>query len=176
MKGSGRIVLGAVGPLLTTELDAVHMDPHGPVPVWEKGMLLAELTQETVDAFLAAAGPQVDVPLIMVETRLMGGALAREPRVPNAVAGRDAAWSVFVLGPMVPELAEVLPQVGRGVPAALRPWAAAGCLTNFLGDVTGPAEVAAAYPPAVRERLLALKAAVDPGDVFSFGYALPPRS
>lgn len=59
--------------------------------------------------------------------------------------------------------------------AALRPWAAPGRLVNFLGDVSGPAEVAAAYPPAVRERLLALKAAVDPGDVSSFGYALSPR-
>ena len=49
-------------------------------------------------------------------------------------------------------------------------------MTNFLGDVAGPAEVAASYPPAVRERLLALKAAVDPGGVFSHGYALSPRS
>ena len=176
MKAAGRIVLGHIGPLLTTELDAVHMDPKDPMPGWEKGMLLAELTGETVDAFLAAAGPDVPVPLVMAEIRLMGGALAREPHVPSAVAGRDAAWSVFVLGPMVPELAEVLPQVGRGVLAALQPWAAPGCMTNFLGDVAGSAEVAASYPPAVRERLLALKAAVDPGGVFSSGHALSPRS
>lgn len=175
MRAAGRIVLGFIGPLLTTEMDAVHMDPHDPLPVWEKGMLLADLTEETVDAFLAAAGPQVQVPLIMAELRLMGGALGREAQVPNAVAGRDAAWSVFVLGPMVPELAEVLPMAGRGVLAALEPWAASGGLTNFLGDFSGPAEVAAAYPPAVRERLLALKAAVDPGGVFSSGHALTPR-
>ena len=115
------------------------------------------------------------MPLITVEIRLMGGALAREPQVPNAVAGRDAGWSVFVLGPMVPELAEVVPAVGRGVLAALQPWAAPGALVNFLGDVSGPAEVAAAYPPAARERLLALKATVDPSGVFSSGYALSPR-
>jgi FAD/FMN-containing dehydrogenase len=138
-------------------------------------MLLAELTEETVEAFLAAAGPQVEVPLVMAELRMMGGALARQPRSPNAVSGRAAAWSVMVLGPAVPELAEVLPHVGRGVLTALRPWAAPGCMVNFLGDVTGPAEVAAAYPPAVAERLLALKQAVDPEGVFSSGYALDPR-
>ncbi|MGY1689006.1 FAD-binding oxidoreductase [Geodermatophilus sp. SYSU D01105] len=176
MRAAGRIVLGFVGPLLTTEMDAVHMDPEDPMPGWEKGMLLAELTEETVDAFLAAAGPQVEVPLVMAELRQMGGALARRPRVPNAVAGRDAAWSVLVLGPAVPELAEVVPHVGRGVLAALQPWAAPGCMVNFLGDVAGPAEVAAAYPADVRERLLALKAAVDPRGVFSSGHALDARA
>ncbi|MGY1824179.1 FAD-binding oxidoreductase [Geodermatophilus sp. SYSU D00079] len=176
MRAAGRVLLGFIGPLLTTEMDAVHMDPKDPMPGWEKGMLLAELTEQTVDAFLAAAGPQVEVPLVMAELRLMGGALARQPQSPNAVAGRDAAWSVMVLGPAVPELADVLPHVGRGVLAALAPWAAPGCMVNFLGDVAGPAEVAAAYPPAVAERLLALKQAVDPDGVFSTGYALDPRA
>ncbi|WP_409330075.1 FAD-binding oxidoreductase [Trujillonella humicola] len=176
MKAAGRIVLGAITPLLTTEMDAVHMDPKDPMPGWEKGMLLAELTEETVDAFLAAAGPDVPVPLVMAEIRQLGGALSRPAAVPNAVAGRSGAWSVLVLGPMVPELAEVLPQVGRGVLEALRPWAAPGCMVNFLGDVSGPEEVLAAYDPADAERLLAVKRAVDPDDVFSHGHALRART
>lgn len=176
MKGAGRIVLGAITPLLTTEMDAVHMDPKDPMPGWEKGMLLAELTEETVDAFLAAAGPDVPVPLVMAEIRQLGGALSRPAAVPNAVAGRAGAWSVLVLGPMVPELAEVLPPVGRGVLEALRPWAAPGCMVNFLGDVSGPEEVLAAYAPADAERLLAVKRAVDPDDVFSHGHALRARA
>jgi FAD/FMN-containing dehydrogenase len=44
-------------------------------------------------------------------------------------------------------------------------------LINFLGDVSGPGEVAAAYPPGVYERLAQVKAAVDPDRVFSFGHA-----
>jgi FAD/FMN-containing dehydrogenase len=44
-------------------------------------------------------------------------------------------------------------------------------MVNFLGDVTGPEEVAAAYPPATMERLRAVKAAVDPAGAFSFGHA-----
>src|SRR3712207_4267420 len=108
---------------------------------------------------------------MMVELRLLGGALSRQPKVPNAVPGRDAAFSMFVLGPGVPELAEVVPAVGRAVLGALGPWKAAGPLVNFLGYVSGPAEVAAAYPPGVYERLAEVKAAVDPGRVFSFGHA-----
>jgi hypothetical protein len=171
MKDAGAILLGFVGPMRTDEMDGIHMDPVDPLPAWEKGMLLSELTDETVDALLAAAGPQLHIPLIMVEIRLMGGALARQAKVPNAVAGRNGAYSVLVLGPAVPELAEVVPAIGRGVLGALGAWKAPGVMLNFLGDVSGPEEVAAAYPPAVFERLREVKTAVDPAGIFSFGHA-----
>ena len=135
----------------TDEMDAIHMDPVGPVPAWEKGTLLSALTEQTVDALLAAAGPQHPIPLIMVEVRLMGGALGRPAAVPNAVPGRRGSFAVLVLGPGVPELAQVVPVVGTGVLAALRPWTA--------------------YAPSVIERLRELKQAVDPAGVFS-GHAL----
>jgi hypothetical protein len=172
MKATGEILLGFIGPLLTTEMDAVHMEPTEPMPVWEKGMGLASLTTEAIDALLDAAGPQVEIPLIMVELRQLGGALARQPKVPNAVAGRDAAWELFVVGPGIPELAHVVPAVGKGVLSALTPWRAAGSLLNHLGEVTGPREVAAAYPPAAVERLRAVKRAVDPAGIFTFGHAI----
>ncbi len=172
MKGAGTILLGFVGPILPTEMDGIHMDPVDPLPAWEKGMLLEELTGETVEALLEAAGPQVEIPLIMAEIRLMGGALGRQPEVPNAVAGRSGAYSVLVLGPAVPELADVVPAVGKGVLRALMPWAAPGVLTNFLGDVTGPAEVLNAYPAETQRRLMAVKRTVDPAGVFSFGHAI----
>jgi hypothetical protein len=171
MKAAGEIVLGFIGPIRTTEMDSIHMDPVDPMPAWEKGMSLRELTADTVETLLAAAGPQVDVPLIMVEIRLMGGALARPAAVPNAVAGRDAAYAVFVVGPAVPELAQVVPAVGKGVLGALAPWKADGTMVNFLGDVSGPAEVAAAYPPGVVERLREIKRTADPAGVFHFGHA-----
>src|SRR4051794_25885473 len=172
MRSAGEVLLGFIHPLLTTELDSVHMDPTDPLPGWEKGMQLTELPADAVDALLAAAGPQLDIPLVMVEIRLLGGALARQPKEPNAVAGRDGAFQVFILGPGVPELSAVVPALGKGVLKALEPWKAPGCVTNFLGDVEGPAEVAASYPAGVAERLLAIKQAVDPDRVFSFGWAI----
>lgn len=172
MKAAGQIVLGYVGPIRTTEMDSIHMDPVDPMPAWEKGMLLSDLTEETVDALLAAAGPQLDIPLIMLEIRLMGGALARPAAVPNAVAGRTGAYAVYVIGPGIPELAQVVPAVGGGVLTALAPWRNEETMVNFLGDVTGPDEVAAAYSPATAQRLRAVKTAVDPGGIFSFGHAI----
>jgi FAD/FMN-containing dehydrogenase len=172
MAGAGRVLLGFTGPMLVTEMDSIHMDPVDPLPAWEKGMGLADLTEEAVDALLAVAGPQVEIPLLMVELRQLGGALARQPQAPNAVAGRDVPWELFVLGPALPELAEVLPLVGRGVLGAMAPWKAEGGLFNHLGDVSGPEEVARIYPPEVLQRLRAVKAAVDPDGMFSFGHAI----
>jgi hypothetical protein len=172
MKVAGTILLGYVGPMRTDEMDSIHMDPTDPMPAWEKGMLLRELTEDAVDALLAAAGPQLDIPLIMAEIRLMGGALGRPATVPNAVPGRSGAYSLLVLGPAVPQLAQVVPAVGKGVLAAMAPWRAPESMINFLGDVSGPEEVAAAYPPAARERLLEVKRTVDPDGVFTFGHAI----
>jgi UDP-N-acetylenolpyruvoylglucosamine reductase len=174
MTTSGRVVLGFVGPILPTELDSVHMDPVDPMPAWEKGAQLAELTAGTVDALLAAAGPDVPVPLIMVEVRQLGGAVARTPERPSAAPGRDNPWQVLVIGPMVPELAEVVPLVGHGVLAALEPWTAPGCLLNFIGDVAGPAEVAAKYPAGAVDRLRAAKRAYDPAGLFLNAYSVGP--
>ena len=171
MKVLGTIVLGYVGPIRTDEMDSIHMDPVDPMPAWEKGMLLADLPAEAVDTLLAAAGPQVEIPIFMTELRLMGGALGRQPAVPNAVPGRGAQFLVEVIGPGIPELAQVVPMVGKGVLGALAPWRAPETMINFLGDVTGPEEVAAAYRPETIERLREVKAAVDPGGVFSFGHA-----
>jgi hypothetical protein len=65
-----------------------------------------------------------------------------------------------------------VPAVGKGVLGALQPWAAPGCMLNVLGDVSGPEEVAAAYPPGVLQRLREVKTAVDPAGTFSFGHAI----
>jgi hypothetical protein len=142
------------------------------MPGWEKGMLLRELTEESVDALLATAGPQLDIPLIMAEIRLLGGALGRPAKVPSAVSGRSGAYAVLVLGPGIPELSQVVPAIGRAVLKALEPWKAPESLINFLGEVSGPREVLAAYPAGSRERLVAVKRAVDPDGIFSFGYAI----
>jgi hypothetical protein len=54
------------------------------------------------EAVAAAERAQVPSPLDLVELRAMGGALERPAAVRNVVAGRGAAWSVWVRGPSVP--------------------------------------------------------------------------
>jgi hypothetical protein len=136
-------------------------------------MQLSSLPEAAIDGLLATAGPAADVPLILVELRHLGAALARPAAVPNAVAGRDAAFSVLVLGPAVPGLEEAVPTAAGAVKRVLAPYDAGTRLVNFLGDTAGPEEVAAAWSPDAAARLIALKHRYDPHALFTSGHALP---
>ena len=100
-------------------------------------------------------------------------ALARPAAVPIAVAGRGAAFSVFVLGPAVPGLEEAVPAAAAAVTTALAPYDAGSRLVNFLGHTSDPADVAAAWSPDEAARLVSLKHRYDPHGLFTFGHALP---
>jgi hypothetical protein len=53
------------------------------------------------------------LPLAVVEPRQLGGALGCQAKAPNAVTGRDAAFSFFVVGPLLPGLEEIVPARAR---------------------------------------------------------------
>lgn len=78
---------------------SVHRDPLDPMPAKEDSMLLADLRPETIDVLVEAAGPEAQIPLIAVEIRLMGGALALPAEQDSAVGGRHGAFHVFAVGP-----------------------------------------------------------------------------
>ena len=155
-------VLGGFGPMSFTEVDRIHMDPREPLPAFTRGTLLRGLPDGAVEALLAVAGPGVEIPLAVVELRLMGGALGRQAAVPNAVAGRDGAFALTVVAPAPPPLAAVAPVVSAHVVEAVRPWSTGSSLVNFLarGEHESP------WSPDVLERLCAVKAQIDPHDVF----------
>ena len=158
-------VVDTVADLPYAAIDAVHMDPTDPMPIWDRGTTLAELPAEAVDALLATAGPDVDVPLVMVELRLLGGAIARNPAVPSAVTGRDAAFSVYTLGVLAGPPVEVVAACTAAVVEALRPWAAGG-LVNLLGQA-GPERLGRLWSDTDRARLLDIRKAHDPLGVFA---------
>jgi FAD/FMN-containing dehydrogenase len=176
LRAAATPILDLVRDMPFTETDSIHMDPVEPLPAWHDGRLLASLPAEAVDALIATAGPDVDVPLIMAEVRHMGGALGRPAAVPNAVAGRDGAFSLFVLGPAVPGVQHAVEAAARGVIDALEPWHASGRLFNFLGPTDdGSAAVSAAYRPEDAARLQELKDRFDPHGLFRHGHALRSR-
>ncbi|MDQ1697071.1 MAG: hypothetical protein QOJ03_2424 [Frankiaceae bacterium] len=173
LRAAATPIVDMVRDMPFTEVDSIHLDPVDPTPAWHDGRLLASFPAEAVDALVATAGPDVDVPLIFAEVRHMGGALGRPAFIPNAVAGRDGAFSLFVLGPAVPGLEQAVPAAGQRVIDALAPWHTAGRLFNFLGTTDkGPASVAAAYRPEDAARLQELKDRFDPHGLFRHGHAL----
>ena len=168
-------LLDSVGPMSYAAVDGIHMDPTEPMPAVMRGGLLHSMPDELVDALLAVAGPDVEVPLAMVELRLMGGALGRPAEVPNAVAGREGAFSLSVVAPAPPPLVTTAHAVTGGVLRALEPWSPGTTLVNFAGHGSDQA-AGRAWAPDVLERLRRVKASVDPGDVFggALGAAVVP--
>jgi FAD/FMN-containing dehydrogenase len=157
-----------------TDTDAVHRDPVDPAPSWERGALLSGLDAEAADALLQVAGPGAELPLVVVELRLMGGAMARPAPVDNAVAGREGAFSLMTIGPDVPGLQEAVPAAAEAVHRALAPWRCAGNVTNWLGRVHDRQQVSASWSFTQEARLRATKTLFDPSDVFSHGHSVLP--
>jgi FAD/FMN-containing dehydrogenase len=171
MRATAPALIDVIGNLPHQAVDAIHQDPVDPTPTRERGVLLHELTAGTVDALLATAGPQVDVPLIMVELRHMGGALSRQAAVPNAVTGRHATYSLFVIGLGLPDLVPVVDAVTDAVLASAGDATTPGGMMNFSG-AAGPDELQANWAPSDRDRLLRIKRSYDPTNVYSTNQAI----
>ena len=69
--------LDTLAMLPATALPDVAGDPAGPLPGLGGSMLLDEFTAEAGDAYVELAGPGADIPLVALEIRYLGGALAR---------------------------------------------------------------------------------------------------
>lgn len=163
-------VLDSVGPMSYAAVDRIHMDPTEPMPAVARGGLLHSMPTALVDTLLRFAGPDVEVPLAAVEVRLMGGALSRPPAIANAVAGREGAFSLSVVAPAPPPLAETARTVTAQVVDALEPWSPGTSLVNFAGHGD---EQRRAWTPETLDRLRHVKQAVDPRNLFGGALGSP---
>jgi FAD/FMN-containing dehydrogenase len=169
--------LRELGPAMDTmtlmpaqALTSLHMDPPSPVPGAGDGTTIRELTDETVDALVAVAGAGSGSPLLSVELRQLGGALARRAPGNGAAASVDGAYAVFAVGmaPTPEAEAETRHHVER-VLGALEPWKAERTYFNFTERSVDSGELHAAETLA---RLRAVKADIDPEGVFQANHEL----
>ena len=169
-------VIDTVTDMLFTDVAAVHAEPASPLPVYEASTRLAEFPEAAAAAILGAAGPDADCPLAMVEVRQLGGALAREPEVPNAVSGRTAPFQVFCAGVggtmEAPFIYAGIDEVFRG----LKPWRTPEGTLNWLSmrDI-GPDSIRDAFGKDTYNRLVAVKRAYDPANLFRINHNIPPE-
>ncbi len=166
-------LIDTVAMMPLTAIGAVHADPADPMPLCERSALLRELPGEAVDALIALAGPAAPSPQVMVELRLLGGALARPGQHPSAFCHRDAAYNLFIAGALVPPIAGAVPAHGAAVLAAMQPWATGGVLPNF-GASADPGHQARCYHPRTLARLTALAQENDPDGVLRIGQVVQP--
>ncbi|BBX17863.1 FAD-linked oxidase [Mycolicibacterium duvalii] len=168
MRAVATPILDSVGLLPYAAIGAVHADPVDPMPIYEDQALLSELPAAAIDALLVVAGPESGSPQVIVELRLLGGALTREPQYPSAFCRRDAAYALAVIGAPMPDTADMVVEHARAVTAAVAPWTTGGQMPNFAPSHE-PARAARVYDPETLQRLAALADRYDPARVLATG-------
>jgi FAD binding domain-containing protein len=150
----------------------LHGDPEQPVPVLGDGFQVPELTPEAADAFIELGGPGSGSPLLMLELRQLGGALAEAPDGAGALAALPDEFTLFGVGiAMGPEAAQAIGGHLERVKQAMAPWRS-GIYLNFA-EHPGR-DVADAFDEATYARLCDVKARYDEGDLFRSNHPLEP--
>ncbi|ONK14594.1 BTAD domain-containing putative transcriptional regulator [Streptomyces sp. MP131-18] len=163
LRAIGPALLDDVGDMPYSAVADIHRDPTEPMPFHERNVVLRELDANAVTRLLALAGDGSGSTDLMVELRHLGGALSRPAAVPNAVAGRDGAFTLSTLSrPGAPD------RVLHG----MAPWSTGRRYLNFLAGPDTAEAVADCFPPAAYARLAALKATYDPRHLFRLGHTI----
>ncbi len=152
-------------------LGHLHMDPEDPVPFAMSGQLLDELPLAAIDNIVEAAGPDSGSPLLSLELRPLGGALAQAPPDAGALASLDQAFLTLAVGMVMdPSMAPTINAHLDQVCNALEPWDSGVKYANFV-DV--PIDTHLCYPPETFDRLQEVKARYDPHDLFRANHPIP---
>lgn len=160
LRGLGEPYMDTVATVPAPALATIAGDPEDPLPALGAGFLLESLDADAVDAYVELAGPDVDVPLIFLEIRRLGGALDRSSDDHGVLDTAGAGYLLYGIGPvMSPAAGTAIRGVLDGVAGRMEPWTADHCLPAFAEQ---RGDLRSCYPPEVADRLERVKADYDP--------------
>jgi hypothetical protein len=148
----------------------LHMDPPMPSPAVSDHLLLRELPEQAVAAFLEAveAGG-----LTFGELRQLGGAMARGSDRGGQLSSVEAPYALFAVAMApTPEAAQHGAAAARALTGALAPWAAPRLLPTFAENRVPPERI---YGGDL-DRLAKLSAEVDPDGIVLGNHPLRPTT
>jgi FAD/FMN-containing dehydrogenase len=156
--------LRALGPVMDTieqipveALAHLHMDPEHPVPGSGDGLTLDAVDEDTIDAVVATT---VGSPLLSVEIRQLGGAIARSRPEHGALASFDAPFILFAVGiAPTPDAARAVEATLGELRTAIAPWESGHTYLNFAETKR---DARTLWSETSHRRLRRIKAAVDP--------------
>jgi FAD/FMN-containing dehydrogenase len=163
--------IDTIAEIPTARLAELHMDPPGPTPCRGNGMLLNDVPPPAIDALVACAGHGSGSPLLSVELRHLGGAIAERPTYAGAVGHFDAEFATYAVG-VTPDAATAgkVDAHVRLVEQALAPWSASIQYANFDDRPDGGRD--RFHDRATLERMRVVKSRVDPTGVFTCGHPI----
>jgi FAD/FMN-containing dehydrogenase len=158
------------GTMPTPGLVQVHGDPEDPTPAVTDHCMVRELPDGAIEAFVGVCGPGSGSPQLFAELRQFGGAIARQPEAPSAIGALSDPFAMFVAGlAMDPESAGAIAEHGARVRETMQPWAGTRQYYNFAER---PGAGAGYYEADAYQRLLDVRAKVDPDGVFQAAHAI----
>jgi berberine-like enzyme len=172
-EGLGEPIIDTFREMPVAEMDKISMDPVNPLGVIQHAELLSDLSPHAVDALVRVAGAGSGSPLIMLELRQLGGALARAPEHLDLLG--SGRFSMNAIGAtFTPEMEDsVKAHIARLVEAT-RPHQTGYTFINFMEEAPSGDRVRAAYTPEDRDRLVDLKVQHDPDNLFRFNRNISP--
>ncbi|MGW0825581.1 FAD-binding oxidoreductase [Streptomyces sp. NPDC002845] len=178
IRAAAPVVIDSVEEMDYTDVDRIYMEPKDPLPARESCSLLRDLPPAAVRTFLGQAGPAAtDCPLLFVELRHMGGALARLPAVQDAVCSRDAAYLLGAVGVVTDApAARAIEQATTALHTAMAPYGTGLTMVNVHGTPGDELDRARAWTPEVYDRLRRTKATYDPSNLLRYGHTVPPAA
>lgn len=174
----GGVIANTFGMLPFTEIGTVANDPTHPTRSYRSTTLLADLGPDTIETLLAVAGAGSPSPLISVEIRQLGGALARMAEDTTAFSQRHAPFALSALGAVIGypgEPVDFIKQYPQVVLREMQPHSTGGVFPGWLGDGDyGVERTRAGYSQERYRRLVALKERYDPDNMFRLNHNIPP--
>jgi hypothetical protein len=166
----GGIEMDTFATIPAPALSGLHMDPPEPVPALTDHRMVGDLPGEGVDALVEAAGPGSGSPLLSIELRHLGGALARSAPEHGALDTLGGDYAMFAVGvPMSDELAAASEETFARVGEALAPYDSGRAYLNFQERPTDPARL---FEQGTYRRLRAVRAEHDRDEVFRANHAV----
>ena len=154
------------------ELAHLHQDPPHPVAGAGDGMLIRELTAEAIDEFVRLAGPEGRSPLVSVELRHLGGALATASPAHGALSSLDAEYALSAVGTAgTPEDKLRVEMHIECVQDALARWEAGTAYGNFTQKRI---DELAFFPRHTVQRLRRVKAEYDAAHTMHANHQIAP--
>ena len=184
----GELVLGALRAFGPPALDTIAAVPYktiqtllesmgygpGQLHYW-KSSFFKELSDAAIDAIVATVQP-APTPLSLVTIEHVGGAINRVAPTDTAFSHRHAQHSFLAIGVAVdPADAAAVTAWSRKQFDAARPYLEEGVYVNYMEDDEGMARLRSAYGVNY-ERLTAIKAKYDPGNLFRLNQNIKPTA
>ncbi|HYI35831.1 MAG TPA: FAD-binding oxidoreductase [Thermoleophilaceae bacterium] len=163
-------MFGAVPP---AALCRINGDPENPVPgIGGRSIVIADLSDEAIDALVALCGAGSGSPLLTVDLRHLGGALAEAPEGAGVLGSLEGEFAIAAVGvPMGPNTPEAITGHLDKLYDGLEPFSTGGTYLNFT-EV--PSDGSTAFGEDAQAELRRIKAELDPDRVIRGGRDVGP--